>query len=94
MPIAYRKQLSPAMVTPLILPQKRPMPSPAVDESYFRRNYSAMAAAAAAAEDEGEEDDDMEGLGKKMMMWKVKWRVRWRGKMPHKHFGERKMPLQ
>ncbi|KAL3643510.1 hypothetical protein CASFOL_014325 [Castilleja foliolosa] len=56
-PIAYRKQLSPAMVTPLILPQKRPMPSPAVDESYFRRNYSAMAAAAAAAEDEGEEDD-------------------------------------
>ncbi|GFP89596.1 trihelix transcription factor asil2 [Phtheirospermum japonicum] len=56
-PLAYRKPLSPAMVTPVILPQKRPMPSPVVDESYFRRNYSAMAAAAAAAEDEGEEDD-------------------------------------
>ncbi|KAL3617036.1 hypothetical protein CASFOL_039430 [Castilleja foliolosa] len=56
-PLAFRKPLSPAMVTPMILPQKRPMPLPAVDESYFRRNYSAMAAAAAAAEDEGEEDD-------------------------------------
>ncbi|KAK6124194.1 hypothetical protein DH2020_042030 [Rehmannia glutinosa] len=56
-PLAYRKPLSPAMVTPVILPQKRPMSSPAVDESYFRKNYSAMAAAAAAAEDEPDEDD-------------------------------------
>ncbi|KAK6124293.1 hypothetical protein DH2020_041950 [Rehmannia glutinosa] len=56
-PLAYRKPMSPAMVTPVILPQKRPMSSPAVDESYFRKNYSAMAAAAAAAEDEPDEDD-------------------------------------
>ncbi|KAL6574081.1 hypothetical protein OROHE_001623 [Orobanche hederae] len=33
------------------------MPLSTMDESYFRKNYSAMAAAAAAAEDEGEEDD-------------------------------------
>ncbi|KAL6546510.1 hypothetical protein OROMI_022231 [Orobanche minor] len=32
-----------------------------MDESYFRKNYSAMAAAAAAAEDEGEEDGGFEG---------------------------------
>ncbi|KAG8385439.1 hypothetical protein BUALT_Bualt03G0045400 [Buddleja alternifolia] len=58
-PLAYRKPLTSAVVTPVILPQKRPMPSPAVDESYFRRNYSAIAAAAAAAaaEDDAEEDD-------------------------------------
>ncbi|PIN08785.1 Transcription factor GT-2 [Handroanthus impetiginosus] len=43
---------------PLYLPSppmaKHPMPSPAVDESYFRRNYSAMA----AAEDEADADED------------------------------------
>ncbi|KAI3456152.1 hypothetical protein Pfo_012815 [Paulownia fortunei] len=61
-PLPYPKPLTPAMVTPVILPQKRPMSSPAVDESYFRKNYSAMAAAAAAAEDEAEEDDgELEG---------------------------------
>ncbi|KAL6574083.1 hypothetical protein OROHE_001625 [Orobanche hederae] len=32
-----------------------------MDESYFRKNYSAMAAAAAAAEDEGEDDGGFEG---------------------------------
>ncbi|PIN19580.1 Transcription factor GT-2 [Handroanthus impetiginosus] len=56
-PLPYRKPLTAAMVTPVILPHKRPMSLPAVDESYFRKNYSAMAAAAAAAEDEAEEDD-------------------------------------
>ncbi|KAI3466738.1 hypothetical protein Pfo_023401 [Paulownia fortunei] len=63
-PLPYRKTLTSAMVTPVILPQKRPMPSPAVDESNFRRNYSAMAAAAAAAEDEADaEEDDGESEG-------------------------------
>lgn len=57
-PLSYRKPLTSAMISPLVLPQKRPSPSPAVDESYFRRNYSAMAAAAAAAEDEGDAEDD------------------------------------
>ncbi|XP_071720530.1 trihelix transcription factor ENAP1-like [Rutidosis leptorrhynchoides] len=62
-PLPYRKPptmlSSPQFSTPLaILPQKRPAPvAPAVDESYFRRNYSAVAAAAAAAEEEGSEDD-------------------------------------
>ncbi|KAL2244777.1 UNVERIFIED_CONTAM: Trihelix transcription factor ASIL2 [Sesamum indicum] len=56
-PLPYRKPLPSAMVMPVILPQKRPTPSPPVDESYFRKNYSVMAAAAAAAEDETEEDD-------------------------------------
>ncbi|XP_019157389.1 PREDICTED: trihelix transcription factor ASIL2-like [Ipomoea nil] len=41
-PLAYRWP-TPAVV----LPQKRP--APAMDDSYFRRNYSAVAAAAAAA---------------------------------------------
>ncbi|KAL3820293.1 hypothetical protein ACJIZ3_006198 [Penstemon smallii] len=72
LPLAYRKPLSlpSAMITPINLPQKRPfatpMPTPTptlppsgVDESYFRRNYSAMAAAAAAAEDE--DDGETEG---------------------------------
>ncbi|KAI3682316.1 hypothetical protein L1987_82216 [Smallanthus sonchifolius] len=45
-----------------ILPQKRPLPvAAAVDESYFRRNYSAVAAAAAAAEEDGSEDDESLG---------------------------------
>ncbi|KAL3851387.1 hypothetical protein ACJIZ3_013269 [Penstemon smallii] len=58
-PLAYRKPMPSAVATPVILPQKRPMPSPAVDESNFRRNYSAMAAAAAAAEEE--DDGETEG---------------------------------
>ncbi|XP_051133827.1 trihelix transcription factor ENAP2-like isoform X2 [Andrographis paniculata] len=52
-PLSYRRPS-----TPVVLPHKRPLPSPVVDESYFRRNYSAMAAAAAAAEDEPDADDD------------------------------------
>lgn len=63
-PLSYRKPLTSAMITPMVLPQKRPSPSPAVDESYFRRNYSAMAAAAAAAEDEVDaEEDDVDSEG-------------------------------
>ncbi|KAL3624845.1 hypothetical protein CASFOL_031513 [Castilleja foliolosa] len=65
-PLPYRKALPPAMVTPVILPQKRPMPSPAIDESYFRRNYSAMAAAA-AAEDEPVEDGGSETEGSRAL---------------------------
>ncbi|KAH6829160.1 hypothetical protein C2S53_014854 [Perilla frutescens var. hirtella] len=60
-PISYRKPLTPAVVTPFSLPQKRPMLSPAVDKSFFRKNYSAIAAAAAAADDEADEYDEMEG---------------------------------
>ncbi|KAL7089131.1 hypothetical protein ACP275_13G170200 [Erythranthe tilingii] len=58
-PLPYRNTRTPAVFSPPILPQKRPIASPAVEESYFRKNYSAMAAAAAAAaaEDEAEEDD-------------------------------------
>ncbi|KAK1427033.1 hypothetical protein QVD17_15715 [Tagetes erecta] len=56
-PIAYRKPVP-------ILPVKRTLPvASAVDESYFRRNYSAVAAAAAAAEEEGTEDEEDESLG-------------------------------
>ena len=47
-----------AMTQPVVLPQKRP--SPVVDDSYFRRNYSAMAAAAAAEEDEESEDEEVD----------------------------------
>ncbi|XP_071686474.1 trihelix transcription factor ENAP1-like [Rutidosis leptorrhynchoides] len=66
-PLPYRKSpstmLSPQFLTPVALvPQKRPSPvTAAVDESYFRRNYSAVAAAAAAAEEEGSEDDESLG---------------------------------
>ena len=66
LPLPYRKTPTPTTpmptFTPVILPQKRPVP---VDDSYFRRNYSAVAAAAAAAVDEedGDEvdDDDSDG---------------------------------
>lgn len=57
--LPYRKPVA-AVAQPLaVLPQKRPAPSPApvVDDSYFRRNYSAVAAAAAA---EVEDEDDLE----------------------------------
>ncbi|XAR59247.1 hypothetical protein NMG60_11014979 [Bertholletia excelsa] len=63
-PLPYRK---PTAAAPGLLPQKRP--SPAVDNSYFRRNYSAIAAAAAAAaatataEEEEDEDDGSEDFG-------------------------------
>lgn len=63
-PISYRKPLTPAVVTPFSLPQKRPLLSPASDKSFFRKNYSAMAAAAAAADDDvddDDEDDELEG---------------------------------
>ncbi|KAG6416649.1 hypothetical protein SASPL_124084 [Salvia splendens] len=59
-PLSYRKPMSPAMVTPISL-QKRPMLSPAMDKSFFRKNYSAMAAAAAAADDEADDEDELEG---------------------------------
>lgn len=69
-PLPYRKPpstssaLSNQFLQPLaILPQKRPLPVAAnVDDSYFRRNYSAVAAAAAAAEEEGS-DEDEDSLG-------------------------------
>ncbi|KOM53682.1 hypothetical protein LR48_Vigan09g234100 [Vigna angularis] len=55
---------SPAIaVTPtaVALPQKRSAAAAAMDEGYFRRNYSAVAAAAAAAEaDEDEEEEEEE----------------------------------
>ncbi|KZV53208.1 hypothetical protein F511_21465 [Dorcoceras hygrometricum] len=64
-PLSYRTSPSSAMVTPMVLPQKRPMPSPPVDESYFKRNFSAIAAAAAAADDDiddgGSEGAEVEG---------------------------------
>nr|XP_043610246.1 trihelix transcription factor ASIL1-like [Erigeron canadensis] len=66
LPLPYRKPTIPSLSQfnhsqPLAvaLPQKRPLPvSAAVDESYFRRNYSAVAAAAAAAEEDGTDDED------------------------------------
>ncbi|XP_057764274.1 trihelix transcription factor ENAP1-like [Salvia miltiorrhiza] len=60
-PLSYRKPMTPAVVTPISLPQKRPMLSPAMDKSFFRKNYSAMAAAAAAADDEADDDEELEG---------------------------------
>ncbi|KAD3338633.1 hypothetical protein R6Q59_016801 [Mikania micrantha] len=61
-PLTYRKPPSTVMSSPFaqalaILPQKRALPA-TVDDSYFRRNYSAVAAAAAAAEEDGSEDDE------------------------------------
>ncbi|MCD7446186.1 hypothetical protein HAX54_045243 [Datura stramonium] len=59
-PLPYRRS---AAVTPVILPQKRQLP--AFDDSYFRRNYSAVAAAAAAAggeKDYEEEEEEEEGM--------------------------------
>ncbi|KAA8519653.1 hypothetical protein F0562_013902 [Nyssa sinensis] len=62
-PLPYRKPPS-TMVQSVVLPQKRPFP--AVDDSYFRRNYSAVAAAAAASadaeEEESEDEDELEDL--------------------------------
>lgn len=50
----------PLPVEPVVLPQKRQFS--AMDNSYFRKNYSALAAAAAAApREEVEEDDEVDG---------------------------------
>ncbi|CAK9152608.1 unnamed protein product [Ilex paraguariensis] len=46
-------------VTPLVMPQKRPVE--AVDDGYFRRNYSAVAAAAAKGVEEEKEEVEEEG---------------------------------
>ncbi|KAK3005584.1 LOW QUALITY PROTEIN: hypothetical protein RJ639_017216 [Escallonia herrerae] len=80
LPLPYRKPAQPiAQAQPLALPMKRPasgsvgVPTPVVDDSYFRRNYSAVAAAAAAEggtesseeeelEEEVEEEEEGEGL--------------------------------
>lgn len=43
-------------VRAVVIPQKRP--SSALDDSYFRRNYSAVAAAAAAATADGDEESE------------------------------------
>ncbi|XP_027161893.1 trihelix transcription factor ASIL2-like [Coffea eugenioides] len=48
-----------AAVEPVVLPQKRQFS--AVDDSYFRKNYSAVAAAAAAAAEEVEDDEEEDG---------------------------------
>ncbi|KAI8000684.1 Trihelix transcription factor ASIL2 [Camellia lanceoleosa] len=65
-PLVYRKPPPGLVVQPVVLPQKRP--SPAVDDSYFRRNYSAVAAAAAADEEEETEEegdeDEVEGMSR------------------------------
>ncbi|KAL9681566.1 hypothetical protein QQ045_013351 [Rhodiola kirilowii] len=56
LPYAYRKS---APLATAVLPRKRA--SPVEDDSYFRRNYSAVAAAAAAVSastDEGEDEGD------------------------------------
>ncbi|KAK5792276.1 hypothetical protein PVK06_033390 [Gossypium arboreum] len=70
---------SPPVALPLLLPYRRTPPAPtaivalpqkrpAVDDGYFKRNYSAVAAAAAAAaaesdEEEGEESEGEESEG-------------------------------
>ncbi|TQE01010.1 hypothetical protein C1H46_013287 [Malus baccata] len=60
LPLGYRKTPSSApVVTAVALPQKRSASTAALDEGFFRMNYSAVAAAAAAgAEDDDDEDDD------------------------------------
>ncbi|KAM1689100.1 hypothetical protein PS1_036924 [Malus domestica] len=60
LPLGYRKTPSSApVVTAVALPQKRSASTAALDEGFFRMNYSAVAAAAAAgAEDDEDEDDD------------------------------------
>ncbi|CAH9114241.1 unnamed protein product [Cuscuta epithymum] len=56
-PLPFRKT-PPAVAHPAVLPQKRP--APAFDDSYFKKNYSAVAAAAAAAAATEEEEVDEE----------------------------------
>ncbi|KAK2969506.1 hypothetical protein RJ640_017346 [Escallonia rubra] len=68
LPLPYRKPAQPvAQAQPLALPMKRPasgsvgVPTPVVDDSYFRRNYSAVAAAAAAeGGTESSEEEELE----------------------------------
>ncbi|XP_041027180.1 trihelix transcription factor ASIL1-like [Juglans microcarpa x Juglans regia] len=55
----YNKKTAPSPSTALVvLPQKRT--ASAMDEGFFRRNYSAMAAAAAASAEDDVEDEDEE----------------------------------
>lgn len=55
--LPHRKAVAGGLQPLAMLPQKRPVPEPALDDSYFRRNYSAVAAAAAAeVEDEVDEE--------------------------------------
>lgn len=59
LPLPYRKTQSPpvtAVPASVALPQKRSAAT-ALDDGYFRRNYSAMAAAAAASEADEDEDE-------------------------------------
>ncbi|XP_047331110.1 trihelix transcription factor ASIL1-like [Impatiens glandulifera] len=53
-PLTYRKPVTPINQV-AVLPQKRPL-----DDSYFRKNYSAMAAAAAAVDGVEEEESEDE----------------------------------
>ncbi|XP_022978738.1 trihelix transcription factor ASIL2-like isoform X1 [Cucurbita maxima] len=57
-PLSYRKAPSSgtANAVSVAIPQKRPLA--AVDDGFFRRNYSAMAAAAAATEAEEDEEEE------------------------------------
>ena len=60
LPFPYRKPPGVTVQPVVLLPQKRP--APALDDSYFRNNYSFIAAAAAAAEEEEEEREGSEEL--------------------------------
>ncbi|KAM5587975.1 trihelix transcription factor ENAP1-like [Rosa sericea] len=61
LPLAYRKP-SPArpVVTTVALPQKRSASAAAMNEGFFRMNYSAVAAAAAAENDDDDDEEDEE----------------------------------
>ncbi|PSS29059.1 Trihelix transcription factor [Actinidia chinensis var. chinensis] len=56
LPLPYRKPPGATVHPVVLLPQKRP--SPALDDSYFGRDYSAIAAAAAAEEEEEREGSE------------------------------------
>ncbi|KAL7177197.1 hypothetical protein ACSBR2_030517 [Camellia fascicularis] len=58
MPLVYRKPPSGLVVQLVVLFQKRL--SPAVDDSYFRRNYSTVTTAATAEKQEEEEEEEEE----------------------------------
>ncbi|GAB2298590.1 hypothetical protein Dimus_032656 [Dionaea muscipula] len=65
--LPYRRLTpSPVPTVATVVPQKRPSsalsPPVAADESYFRKNYSAVAAAAAAADESDDEEDEEEEL--------------------------------
>lgn len=57
-PISYRRPVSSSMVTPAILPMKRPMPMQSLDEPHYKKNY--LTIAAAEDDDDDDEDDDEE----------------------------------